>query len=140
MDYKPIHLFVYGTLQHPHIWRGVVRGDYKKSFAVLKHYRACVLKGKVFPGLTYQESTFAKGIIYFDISNDDIKRLDSFEGPQYKRVEVFPVIGGEQKVSCHTYLFKGDPSILTSEIWSFDQYLREGHDKFLTRYSGWDKI
>ena len=140
MRSAPIHLFVYGTLQHPHIWRGVVKGEYQKSFALLKGFQACVLKGVVYPGLIEKEDSYANGMIYYDINKEDLARLDAFEGMSYKRVEVFPSVDGKDDVSCHTYLYIGDQHIVTHEMWSFDKYLLNGHDKFIAGYSGWDNI
>jgi gamma-glutamylcyclotransferase (GGCT)/AIG2-like uncharacterized protein YtfP len=135
-----VHLFVYGTLQHAHVWRSVVRGEYTSRQAILEGFMASELKGAVYPGLIKKEGEITPGMVYFDISREDILRLDAFEGNNYERVEVYPMLNNNESVITHAYMYKGSKNMLVNVPWSYEQYLKFGHEKFLAGYGGWRKI
>ena len=134
------HLFVYGTLQHPHVWRGVVNGEYEHVSGRLDGYKPSHLKGKVYPGLVAEEASFAEGLVYLDVSDEDLKRLDAFEGRDYRRIEVEIDLDDGTDLRCMTYLYIGDSNQVNRMYWRYENYLLDGHDQFLSGYSGWDEV
>jgi gamma-glutamylcyclotransferase (GGCT)/AIG2-like uncharacterized protein YtfP len=134
------HLFVYGTLQHPHVWRRVVTGEYHHAPGRLAGYKPSHIDGQVYPGLIEDEASFAEGMVYMDISDQDLERLDAFEGPSYRRIEVVIDVEDGTDLRCHTYLYVGDMSLINGMYWRYENYLLDGHDQFLSGYSGWDEV
>jgi len=79
-----VNLFVYGTLRHPGIWAAVVPNPYASLPAFLQGYVALRVRDADYPGLVEREGNSVEGLVYLDVSGDDLRRLDRFEGNQIR--------------------------------------------------------
>jgi gamma-glutamylcyclotransferase (GGCT)/AIG2-like uncharacterized protein YtfP len=100
------NLFVYGTLLSKDIWTSIVSGDYSSDSAVLKGYARKKVTGKNYPGLIEQNGSTVEGQIYYDISEEDLIKLDEYEGEEYQRIKVSVFLASEKNIECFTYAFK----------------------------------
>lgn len=118
------HLFAYGTLMFETVWRAVVGRKFRTQRARLHGFAALQLRGRVYPGLVPAASTSSvQGVVYLDLDPEAVRRLDSFEGHQYRRIQVEVQTGGGV-MPCQTYRFKDDYTHLLSDTpWNPDAFL-----------------
>jgi gamma-glutamylcyclotransferase (GGCT)/AIG2-like uncharacterized protein YtfP len=118
------NLFVYGTLLSKDIWSRIVSEDYLFDSAVLKGYARKKVKGKNYPGLIEQDGSVVEGKIYYDVSEEDFRKLDEYEGEEYVRKKVSVLLESGKNVACFTYLFKKEYfGRLTKNEWALSGFL-----------------
>lgn len=135
-----MNIFTYGTLMSEEIWNNVVMENYKFDKTKLSGFSKKKLKDREYPGLIKSEGSITDGVIYYDVAEEDVNRLDKFEGEEYERVKVI-VEKDSDAIEAFTYLYKNEFSenILRLE-WSYDDFLKKGFESFRNKYKGWGKI
>ncbi|MGE0314017.1 MAG: gamma-glutamylcyclotransferase family protein [Lautropia sp.] len=133
-----MHLFTYGSLMFAPVWlRATGRGDIGEV-ATLYGHRRLVVRGETYPGLVpaAADAPAARvdGILYRDLDEADLGRLDAFEGDWYRR-ETRDVIVGSTRETAQVYLFLR-PELLEDVDWSVDDFSRDGLGRFIERYFG----
>lgn len=83
-----MHLFAYGTLMDPAIWSRVAQQECDSRPAILHGYEVRCLRGVTFPGLVECEGCSAPGLVYYNVSEAAMQRLDEYEDDFYQRIEV----------------------------------------------------
>jgi gamma-glutamylcyclotransferase (GGCT)/AIG2-like uncharacterized protein YtfP len=83
---KPV--FTYGTLMFPPVWHAVTGRFSCGVRAVLADHARHALRGRTYPGLVESLGQSVEGILYQDVDEAILQRLDAFEGAEYERVEV----------------------------------------------------
>jgi len=133
-----MNLFVYGTLISDTVWKTIVRGAYAFALAKLPGYARKKIQGEVYPAMFPHPGSIVEGRVYFDLSEEDLRRLDFFEGEQYERTEVVvECVSDSSAINCCAYLFKPRyHDLLLSEDWSFEEFLQKGLNVFLSSYKG----
>ena len=99
-------LFVYGTLLSKGIWKSIVSGDYASDSAILNGYARKKVKRKNYPGLVERDGSKVEGMLYYDISEEDFRKLDAYEGEEYARTKVSVQLSSGKSIESFTYLFK----------------------------------
>ena len=118
------NLFVYGTLLSNKIWKSIVNREYSSDSAVLKVYARKKVKGKNYPGLIEQDGSVVEGKIYYDISEEDFRKLDAYEGEEYARTKVSVQLSSGKSIESFTYLFKKEYfGKLTKSEWALTGFL-----------------
>jgi gamma-glutamylcyclotransferase (GGCT)/AIG2-like uncharacterized protein YtfP len=118
------NLFVYGTLLSNKIWKSIVNREYSSDSAVLKGYARKKVKGKNYPGLIEQDGSVVEGKIYYDISEEDFRKLDAYEGEEYARTKVSVQLSSGKSIESFTYLFKKEYfGKLTKSEWALTGFL-----------------
>jgi len=77
------NIFLYGTLcdlELLQICLGRSLDKIDKQPARLDNHSVFWVKGRNFPVIKFVEGASAQGIVLFDLSNDDLNRLDFYEG------------------------------------------------------------
>lgn len=134
-----MHLFVYGTLMEEEIGRRMGLGRYERIPAVLRGYSRKRVKNEVYPGLVEDEGNEVAGVVFLDVTKQDVGRLDRFEGEEYDRISV-TVFSRDRSLICETYLFKREyRRRLMDEAWNMDTFLEEGKGRFIEDYKGWNE-
>jgi len=106
----------------PPVWQRVVRGDYRSAAAVVSDHVRLAVVGETYPALVGRRGASVAGIVYFDVDENDIARLDAFEGTDYRRASVPAEMNAGDRVSVDTYLYLST-SKLSDALWqpeSFD--------------------
>ncbi|RJF97142.1 gamma-glutamylcyclotransferase family protein [Noviherbaspirillum saxi] len=98
-------VFTYGSLMFPEVWNRVVRGDYRSLPATLPGHARFVLKNETYPGVIAQPGQSVAGLLYFDVSPQDVVALDAFEGDEYRRVAVGVTLDSGETVEAQAYLY-----------------------------------
>lgn len=137
-----MHLFTYGSLMFPAVWQRVVRGTYRSHRAVLPGYLRRAVKGATYP-VVYPASTTSEveGVLYYQVTADDLKRLDRFEGDYYQRRGESVRLSDGQLINAEVYVLKeAFHSIASDQDWDQKQFEREGLSSFLSSYLGFDEV
>ena len=120
-----MHLFVYGTLMDQEIMRLVCKEKYDPVPAELAGYVRKAVFGEVYPAIAPQEGAAVTGLVYQDLSQVAVARIDDFEGALYDRTLVTIRLASTQVVGAHTYVLSPTHlSRLSPDDWSFDEFLQ----------------
>jgi gamma-glutamylcyclotransferase (GGCT)/AIG2-like uncharacterized protein YtfP len=82
------HVFTYGSLMFAPVWQRVVGGAYRSAPAWLDGYARHALADDAYPGMIEAAGSRVDGLVYFDVTDADLARLDAFEGDEYRRIAV----------------------------------------------------
>jgi gamma-glutamylcyclotransferase (GGCT)/AIG2-like uncharacterized protein YtfP len=131
------NVFVYGSLMFDGVWNRIVQHHYEKHTAVLSGYKRLSVKGERYPGLVKSFDSSVKGVVYFDVTAQDINRLDKFEGEYYRKIPVTVSCETAREVNADVYLFnKSNRRSLNNTQW--DPALFQAHHlrQFITKCRG----
>ncbi|MCG6938464.1 MAG: gamma-glutamylcyclotransferase [Gammaproteobacteria bacterium] len=131
------NIFVYGTLLFEDVWNRVVRHRYEKLPAILPGYKRLSIKGKNYPGLVKSFNSSVEGVVYFDVTAQDIKRLDKFEGRYYRKIPVRVLCKDGHKVNARAYVFnRRNRRLLGTSPWCPLNFQARYLSRFIARYRG----
>src|SRR4051794_24181265 len=81
-----MHVFTYGTLMFPEVWRAVVGRHFESVEGRAAGYAIFRVRDAVFPGiLAAAEGSHVSGVVYLDVDLPTLQRLDAFEDAFYER-------------------------------------------------------
>ncbi|MGE3243852.1 MAG: gamma-glutamylcyclotransferase family protein [Pirellulales bacterium] len=153
----PTHLFTYGTLMFPEVWRIVVGRDFESRPATLANYQIFRVADAVYPGIIASDTNPplnpqpltlnpqlppVPGVLYLDVDAASLIRLDRFEGHDYRRLQVEVATADNQPIRADTYIIPPDHRhLLTDEIWTAANFAARGHlAEFIARYGGFHRL
>lgn len=134
-------VFTYGSLMCNDIMFGVSGCEAESCMGTLKNYYRSKIKNEEYPGILPRAKSEVAGILYFDLPDSAIARLDVFEGEYYDRRDV--QIWTDENVvhAAMTYVIKPQYyTLLTYSEWSYSQFLKVGKQKFEDAYFGFREI
>ncbi|MFT5535325.1 MAG: gamma-glutamylcyclotransferase (GGCT)/AIG2-like uncharacterized protein YtfP [Burkholderiaceae bacterium] len=111
-----IHVFTYGSLMFPEVWRRVVRGHYASQPACIDGHQRYAVNGDTYPGIVIEAGASVTGLVYRDINAADLAALDHFEGDGYHRIGLQASTDDGVVLAVQTYLFR-DPAGLSDQPW-----------------------
>jgi gamma-glutamylcyclotransferase (GGCT)/AIG2-like uncharacterized protein YtfP len=124
------HVFTYGSLMFPEVWARVVKGDYRSVRGALRDHARFAVRDQDYPGMVAQPGARVDGVLYLDVEDADLARLDHFEGDDYRRLTV-DVAGDDGVVRvAQTYLY-GAVDRLLSDAWQVDTFAMQ---RFIDTY------
>jgi gamma-glutamylcyclotransferase (GGCT)/AIG2-like uncharacterized protein YtfP len=130
-----INMFTYGSLMVDRVWQRVLKIEslqmHRNMPAVLWHHQRFCVDGETYPGLASKPEAIVQGILYFDLSPEQVRVLDHFEGPEYRRGAVEVEAAGAY-VSAQVYLHTR-PERLTQQVWTLANF---DEAKFMKQYVG----
>lgn len=108
------HVFTYGSLMFAPVWQRVVRGRYRRAAAGLAGYERHRVRDESYPALLAATSAAepVSGVVYLDVSRDDLAALDRFEGDDYQRITVLVTLAAGDRAA-------GLPATLPAEAYLF---------------------
>lgn len=129
-----MNVFTYGSLLFPAVWQTVVRSVYRSSTASVLGFRRVCVRDAHHPALIISQCAAPLvGRLYFDVSADDIARLDHFETANYQRVSVAVTVDHDSTVA-QAYLAV-NPDVLTDADWCERTFEQVGLPLFLATYA-----
>ena len=129
------HLFTYGSLMFEDVWNRLVKGNYLSQKATLNGYARRAVKEDVYP-VIFQANELVEGVVYYDINEEDMVILDTFEGEYYERKEVELLVKNEP-IRAYVYVLKEKYfDKIDPKPWSDALFATEGIKRFLTNYKG----
>lgn len=143
-----------GTLMAPPVLYRVIYGttkpeDWQRNLttvqpALLQNYRRHKVKHADYPAIVPYESSSVRGTFVTGLLDEDVRRLDIFEGDQYNRDRVRVKVLKSEKIGLHdpvdesrlddllkdeqeaeTYVWSDPRRFLEEEEWDFDEFRRE---------------
>jgi len=134
-----MNLFTYGSLMFPEVWTRLVGPPGRCERSRLRGYATRRKRDDVFPGLiTADPQAVVSGIVYFDLSDGVLKRLDEFETDFYRRMSVTVELTNGQPIPAEVYVVAGDRfDALGDEPWDAEVFRRDHLEGFLQNYRGW---
>lgn len=135
------HLFTYGSLMCKDIMKMVSGQESLQKKARLDGFFRSQIVDETYPGIFPQTNRYVKGMIYFDLTQTALARLDAFEGEYYIRSQIHINCDEMGVIPAAAYIIK--PSyqhLLTGKEWSFEDFLTSGKQEFLSKYVGFKKI
>jgi gamma-glutamylcyclotransferase (GGCT)/AIG2-like uncharacterized protein YtfP len=134
-----MHVFTYGSLMFPEVWRIVVGREFATVAGALAGYSIFRVADEPYPGITVSTPTsVVPGLIYLDVDAASIERLDRFEGDFYNRANVpIDCANGEQFTADAYIVRPQNRHLLTDEAWTPESFVASGGlAQFLARYQG----
>jgi len=130
-------IFVYGTLLIPSVMYAVTAREFRFKNAILRGYARFTVKGESYPGIIPATDAVTEGIIYFDVDESSLERLDAFEGDLYQRTPILAESKGGEIINAEAYVIKPQFSgYLSSEEWNANEFAQKYLKAFLATYSG----
>lgn len=134
-------LFTYGTLMSPDIMARVAGCRLASLPARLTGYKRSLVRNEVYPGIAQAAGHAVDGILYLEVPDVAIRRLDAFEGEMYERLEVYVTTEGGQPRSAMTYVFRSAyRHLLTDLSWDYQTFLKTGKERFENGYFGFGEV
>jgi gamma-glutamylcyclotransferase (GGCT)/AIG2-like uncharacterized protein YtfP len=133
------HLFAYGTLMFPEVWRRVAGREPRRQEAIVRGYEVRRVRGDVFPVLAPNPHSVATGCVLYDVDEDTLTRLDSYENDFYERVEVLAEIragsaAAPEAVPCQAYVLAATRAeMATDEPWDPELFREQWLPEYLKR-------
>lgn len=132
-----MNIFTYGSLMVPSIFASVTGQEFKSQRAALSGYARFCLEHDCYPGITETAGAITDGMVYFNIDDDVVKKLDSFEGDYYRRTPVCISLDDKSVIKAETYVIKpGYRHMLSERTWNFEEFKNKFQDEFIHKYFG----
>ena len=133
-------IFVYGTLLIPSVMYAVTAREFCFKNAILRGYARFTVKGESYPGIIPATDAVTEGVIYFDVDESSLERLDAFEGDLYQRTPILAEIKGGKIFNAEAYVVKPEfRNHLSSSEWNIYEFIQKHLEAFLKTYSGFQK-
>ena len=135
------NIFTYGSLMFDEVWSRVIVGGYDKSTSTLKGFtRKAVIKEEYPVIFKTGQTDTVEGVIYYNVSIEDVRRLDAFEGEYYDRQHVKAQTLKADTIDVHVYVLKDAyRHIASQEDWDPEYFKEKGMNYFISEYSGFYK-
>lgn len=120
------HLFTYGTLMIDAVMQKVVKGKtFSSAPAVLQDYARVALRGEVFPGVIPAAGQTVEGRLYFDLDEDALHRLDTFESDMYTREIVTARCPQGEVKACVYVMAPASRALCLEQPWDLEKFTRD---------------
>lgn len=132
-----MNIFAYGTLMLPSVMAAVTTREFRGDFAILRGYARFTVKGECYPGIMPAAGAITEGIIYLDVDERSLERLDQFEGHLYQRTPVSVETEDGKIRDAETYVIKSEyRGCLSSKKWNETEFSQKHLKAFLETYQG----
>ena len=127
------NIFTYGTLMFKPVWTKVTGGLYKSQKAILTGFERKSVKDQFYPVLIPSGSqSKLHGIVYCDIDEATLFKLDMFEGGYYVRKIVRINLHNGDAMAAQTYILKREYyHIIGDNEWGPLQFENKDMESFL---------
>jgi gamma-glutamylcyclotransferase (GGCT)/AIG2-like uncharacterized protein YtfP len=138
-----MHVFTYGTLMFPEVWRAVVGREFATVDGVADGYAIFRVQDAVFPGIMAAgERDQVRGVVYLDVDHASLTRLDLFEDDFYVRQSLWIDCEDGERRSADAYVVPSEnQSVLSDDVWNRATFLSSGGlEHFIRRFQGFVRI
>ena len=120
------------------VWTRVVCGTYCSLQGAVAGFERRFVKGETYPCLVPTDGNHpVEGIVYLDVVESDLARLDLFEGGYYERLTTRCKVMQGDFLDVAVYVFKPEYRELAApRDWDPDWFEEFGLSIFLKRYTG----
>ncbi len=138
-----MHVFTYGTLMFPGVWRAVVGQEFATVEGRAAGYAIHRVRDAVFPGIVMAADDCAvRGVVYLDVDRASLDRLDRFEDDFYDRQTIWIDCDDGQRRAADSYVVPpANRQVLSDEPWDRDAFVASGGlDHFIARFAGFGRL
>lgn len=121
------HVFTYGSLMFPDVWVPLVPRPRASVLATLPGFAREGVRGQTYPGIRLDPRAQTSGRLYLELDDDEIARLDAFEGSEYRRetVTVWITTADGRATSLAAEVYRlADPAQLDGQPWDPEAFAR----------------
>ncbi len=138
-----MHVFTYGSLMFPEVWRIVVGREFETVAGTVSGYSIFRVRDASFPGIiAVEDNCVVRGLVYRDVDEASLVRLDRFEDAFYDRLSLS--IDGCNGVvhAADAYVVpERNRHVLTSEPWTAEAFVSSGGlADFMRRFHGFSRL
>lgn len=135
------HVFTYGSLMFDAVWNLVVKEEYEKSTATLANYIRRAVIAEEYPAVFYQTgSSGVVGILYYNVTESDVLRLDKFEGQFYTRKHEQVMLENTTLLWAEVYAIRNSYRHIVSEKdWDPVYFEATAIKRFIQKYTGFHR-
>lgn len=121
-----MHLFTYGTLMFPEVWRRIALREAVSERASLSGFAIYRVKDSIIPGIVQtQDGDCVEGVLYWNLDEEMLFELDAYESEFYSREPVKVTTNSGQTVDCQAYIVPADRhDMLSDERWDADWFAK----------------
>ncbi len=125
----------------PDVMYAVTTREFRFVDAILRGYARFTVKGASYPGIIPATDAVTEGIIYFDVDELSLERLDEFEGNLYQRTPIQAETQGGKILKAETYVIKPEHrDYLSLQKWDVEEFVQNSLEAFLNTYQGFTKM
>ncbi len=138
-----MHVFTYGTLMFPEVWRAVVGRPFETVEGTAAGFEVFCVREAVFPGMAAgTKACSVRGVVYLDVDSASCEQLDRFEDDFYERQSIsIDCSDGQQRMADAYVVPPANRNVLTSEPWDREAFLASGGlEQFISRFAGFGRI
>ncbi len=125
-------LFVYGSLQVPKVLEVVIGRPIEGKPASAPGFRRFVMKGYSFPGMIPEAEASTGGRLIEGLTEEDLERLDHFEGEPYLRQKIRVLLDGNAPSEAWAYVIPAEETgFITDLEWDLQKFIDNDLEVFL---------
>ncbi len=122
------------------IWQQVAGEGRLLGAATLEGYARYQLRGEDYPGIVKESGKVVAGKVYTELSPSALAKLDLFEGDDYTRISVQVTLNDMRVMQVMTYAMTAAASSrLSRHEWDYESFRRQGKQRFMQRYMGFQR-
>lgn len=127
------NLFTYGTLMVPAVLETITGRSFRFEQATVAGYARYRIKRQVFPGIIADANHTVTGMIYYDLDDQSLQRLDEFESHIYQRRQVRVQLTGADNTYADAYIIAQNYQLLLSgDEWKLEEFKRRHLQAYLS--------
>ena len=133
-----VNVFTYGTLMIPEVMETVTGHSFRFSKARLQHYQRFQIQKKIYPAIVYRQMEYTDGIVYHNVDDESLKRLDYFEDTIYYRKEVPVVSNKGNEMTAYAYIINTEyERSLSNNAWDLESFRERCLEQYVKRADHW---
>ncbi len=137
------HVFTYGSLMFPEVWRIVVGREFETVEGTAAGYSIFRVRDAAFPGITAADGECSvRGLVYLDVDDASLVRLDRFEDTFYDRLNLQIACNDGERRGADAYVVPAkNRHVLTDEPWTAESFVSSGGlADFMRRFQGFSRL
>ena len=132
---KKYAMFFYGTLRAIEVREAVLGKDidkHKSNKAIIYKHQVYKVMNANYPLITYTNNSQDKveGLLVHNISEEELKKLDAFEGKNYFRAKAQVEVHGQL---FNVEIYMPDKTMGLDQIWDFDDWYKNNMEDFFKK-------
>jgi gamma-glutamylcyclotransferase (GGCT)/AIG2-like uncharacterized protein YtfP len=124
----------------PSVMHAVTARHFRSQKAILRDYARFRVKGESYPGIIPVTDAITEGIVYFNVNEFSLERLDTFEGDLYERTRIRVETEKKEILNAQAYVIRSKYlGYLSRKAWDVKEFIKKDLEMFLMTYSGFPK-
>ena len=138
-----MHVFTYGTLMFTEVWQAVVGRSFETLEGTARGFAIYRVVDAVFPAIVAgSERDLVQGVVYLDVDQASLDRLDLFEDDFYERQALWVECADGLRRAAEAYVVPAqNRHVLTDEPWLAQDFVARGDlARFIANFAGFGRL